>query len=621
LKLHRLGRLKDAFSCYQKALEIDPEHFDALHLSATVHNQLGDHTAALLLFDRAIQINQTSEVAYNNRGVVLKELKRFDEALASYDQALKIKAEYPSALNNQGVVFYELGRFDEALASYDQALMIKPDYVSAWNNRGTTLKSMDRLDEALSNYDQALLIEANYLSALKNRAVVLQELGRFEEALFGCEEVLKIEPNDTDALYNKGVTLQELKQFEEALAIYEHVLRIDASHASVLNNRGIVLQELDRFDDAIASYYQALLINPSYPSALNNLGIALQKLKRFDEALANFDQALLIRPDYPEALYNRGLLRLHLCQLQDGYVDHLHRWRSKRFSHTPLQLPIRPFRQGMSLQGRYLIWAEQGLGDEIFYAGLLPLFLSRYSKLDLVIDKRLHPIFKRSFPEIGLLDRAQPLGAFEADYYDAQAPIGDLGCLLAVDEASIRATREPYFKSNPERVQQIRALNPFAQPGLVCGIAWKSENQDIGNDKSIKLADLAPVLRIKGFHFVNLQYGSVQGEIDLIRDHLGIDIHNIEHIDLFEDIDGLLALIDACDVVITSSNVTAHLAGAIGKKAAVIVPYGKGRIWYWHHGQVSSLWYPKMKVIEAGPMNDWASSIDSCAEWLNNIYG
>jgi ADP-heptose:LPS heptosyltransferase len=94
-------------------------------------------------------------------------------------------------------------------------------------------------------------------------------------------------------------------------------------------------------------------------------------------------------------------------------------------------------------------------------------------------------------------------------------------------------------------------------------------------------------------------------------------VHQAEGVDVFSDIDGLLALIDACHVVLTTSNVTAHLAGAIGKKAAVLLPSGKGRLWYWHD-QPQSIWYPSLSLFSQTDNGDWSDPILKASNWIRN---
>ena len=67
----------------------------------------------------------------------------------------------------------------------------------------------------------------------------------------------------------------------------------------------------------------------------------------------------------------------------------------------------------------------------------------------------------------------------------------------------------------------------------------------------------------------------------LFKQRYGIEVLKLEEIDNFNDIDGLASLIDACDCVVSVSNTTVHIAGAIGKETYLMLPQGEGRLWYW----------------------------------------
>jgi hypothetical protein len=198
--------------------------------------------------------------------------------------------------------------------------------------------------------------------------------------------------------------------------------------------------------------------------------------------------------------------------------------------------------------------------------------------------------------------------------------MGDLGHLLRLDADRIAGRRYPYLAADPARRAQVHAANPFPAGNLVCGLSWRSGNKSVGKDRSVALADLAPLLRIPGVSFVNLQYGSVEQDIAEAAALLGTTVHVARDVDLFDDIDGLAALIDRCDAVVTIDNVTAHLAGAIGKTAAVLVPRGKSRHWYWG-GEQQSLWYPSLRLLYQEPDRGWTSAIDEAARWVAGLAG
>jgi len=171
-----------------------------------------------------------------------------------------------------------------------------------------------------------------------------------------------------------------------------------------------------------------------------------------------------------------------------------------------------------------------------------------------------------------------------------------------------------------DRSSQLKASLPQGGRNLVCGISWRSANEKFGAEKSMRMTDLAPLFQNAGLSFVNLQYGSVDAEIAQAQDLLGTDIHQVRDLDVFHDIDGLLALIDACDLVITTSNLTAHLAGALGKRGCVMVPFAKGRLWYWHLSDTFSLWYPSLRVFYQQDPTSWSSTISDVANWVKDCH-
>jgi ADP-heptose:LPS heptosyltransferase len=149
----------------------------------------------------------------------------------------------------------------------------------------------------------------------------------------------------------------------------------------------------------------------------------------------------------------------------------------------------------------------------------------------------------------------------------------------------------------------------------VVGISWKSINKEFGLSRSVDLVNFLQVLQGSGTRLVNLQYGDVSAEIARARELTGEIVEVVDDLDIFNDLDGLLALIDACDFVITIDNVTAHLAGSIGRRTAVMVPCGKAEIWYWQGKKVSA-WYPSLDLLYQQRSNDWEAVLAAAAAWL-----
>ena len=102
---------------------------------------------------------------------------------------------------------------------------------------------------------------------------------------------------------------------------------------------------------------------------------------------------------------------------------------------------------------------------------------------------------------------------------------------------------------------------------------------------------------------VNLQYGDVEDEIREFKEATGIDVVQCASVDNREDLDGLAALIEVCDLVVSITNVTVHLAGALAKKTWVLLNFVT--IYYWLSDRPDSIWYPSVSLYRQPTLNDW----------------
>jgi len=650
LTLHQRGQLGKAQALYQDVLSQEPRHFDSLHLMGLTYVQSGlpakglDFIAqalsvrsdfpeahynmgnallsmqrpdeALASFDRAIALNGRDAQYHFERGNALKDLRRLDDALASYEEALRLFPGYAEAHNNRGIVLKEAGRFAEALASYDTALSLTPDYVEALGNRGNALKELGRLDEALASYDRAIRLKPDFAEAYSNRGNTLAQLMLLEEALTSHDKAIALKPDYAEGHNNRALVLKELGRPNEAVASYDEAIQLRPGYAEAYSNRGNALKDLGRMDEAMASYDVAISLQPDFVDSYINRGNALKDLGQLDEALAQYHKASEINPSSAMARYNTSLVLLQQGHFTEGFDLYRWRWEGDGSGWTGPRTGI-PRWDGSAVDGEVLLWAEQGVGDEVFFAAMLSLLDRGKTRFALSADNRLHPAFQRSLPGIRLVDSVTTRMSISGDFA-AQAPIGDLAHLLKADAERLSQRRYPYLFAGDERREQVASNTPVARGNIICGLSWRSGNKKVGAERSLQLLDLAQVLAIPGVSFVNLQYGDVSPDIEAVKQRLGVDIVRTEGLDVFGDIDGLLALIDVCDVVITIDNLTAHLAGALGKRAAVLIPRGGAQHWYWGNAP-ESFWYPSLDLLFQSDAGSWNSPIEDASLLLRKM--
>jgi hypothetical protein len=164
-----------------------------------------------------------------------------------------------------------------------------------------------------------------------------------------------------------------------------------------------------------------------------------------------------------------------------------------------------------------------------------------------------------------------------------------------------------HLEADMARAQALRQRLASGGHKLI-GLSWISRSKAIGLDKSAQLRDLEPVLRLPGCRFVDLQYGDTQAERQAVEREFGIRVERLPDIDTTNDIDGLAALMTACDAVVSVSNTNAHLAGAVGTPTWVMVPLGRAKIWYWFRDEPDSPWYPRVRVRRQTLGETWRQS-------------
>ena len=546
---------------------------------------------------------QTQVAILVQEGLTLHQQGRLEEAQVIYEQLLLLQPDQFDALQLLGVLFFQIKKYSQAVELLSKALKINPNHVGAFNNRGNALKELKRFDEALASYDQAIIIDPNHVGSQNNRGIALKELKRFDEALASYDQAIKLKPEYVDAYSNRGNLLQELKRFDEALASYDQAIAIDPNHSYAYSNRGSVFQDLNRFEDALASYDRAIVLNPNHAGTFSNRGIVLQGLKRLDEALASYEQALKIDPNLITAHYNLSLFNLMRGNFKAGWQGYEWRWLDKDFDSEPLK-SNKPAWDYQKTEQRLLVWAEQGVGDQISFGNLLLELLEDVPNILVQIDKRLIPIFTRSLPKINFY--SDDIKLPESDY-DTHIAIGSLGKYLRNHEEDFLKSKNKFFLSDKKRTQAIRKELSVSKK-LICGISWKSSSGVSGVKRSLSLEKVATVFDPEKISLVNLQYGDITEDINLLKSNSKVDLIQYESIDNFNDLDGFASLIDACDFIVTVDNSTIHLSSALRKKTFLLLPYvSEWRILF---NRDTSPWYPSTRLYRQEKINDWDSALE-----------
>ena len=639
LDLHQRGNLAEAEQIYRQILAIEPAHSDALHLLGTLAQQVGRSDIAAKLIGKAIGADRRQAAFHSNLGTALQALGRLDEAAVSFRNAMALKPDLAEAHMNLGTVLDAQGKPSEAEARFRRALALKPNLAEAHVNLGNTLLAQGKLEEAEASQKKALALRPNFPEASFNLANALQAQGKLDEAvaeyrrslalkpdvaevhgnlgnallakddaegaIASYEQALALKPDFADALYNLGNARQARNKLEEAVNCYQRALALKPQLPETHYNLGNTLHALDRLEEAVACFRTALALRPQYAEAHYNLGCALKDMGRLDEAQICIGKALEIKPDYPQARFAQALAQLQSADFRLGWLNYESRWESEDH-RTPMRNYPQPLWTGERLDaGRLLLWGEQGVGDEIQFASLIPDAIGTGNSIVLDCDPRLRTLFARSFPRIEVISSGNPdSGQPPNSEVAAHLPTGSLPALFRADESSFEFAAA-YLKPDP--ILQCDFRDRYSDGRELVGLAWHTSNPGSGRRRSIDLSLLASLFAQEGLHWISLQYGDFD-DLDQQVELAGVALLIDRSVDQFADIDRFAAQVAAMDLVITIDNSTAHLAAALGIPVWLLLPFAAD--WRWMQGRTKSPWYPTMRIFRQPRAGDWQSVID-----------
>jgi Flp pilus assembly protein TadD len=492
-----------------------------------------------------------------------------------------------------------------------------PEDEMAWLLLGHIHREQGDWVAAKSALDKAIMIRPELATAYYSRAGILQKRRQFKAALRDYQRAVEIDPALTEGYIDKGGVHYQLGEFQNALECAEHALRIEPDNIVARRNRGLMLRELGEMATAERVLRDALALHPDHAETRCSLAMVLIDQGLFDEAEMQLGTVLAAAgPTHVEANWLLSMARLVRGNFRHGWPC----YGSRLNRHDALKLPYQfPVWDGSSRAGvTLLIYAEQGLGDDILFASCVPDVLPLFRHCVLECDSRLVELFRRSFPAVtitGSKNNAGPAWSATATDSVVQIAAGSLPGLFRKELSDFPA-HAGYLTADPSKVENWRSRLSKLGAGLKVGIAWTGGSVKTRRRiRSLTFLDLLPVLHVPNVHFVSLQYGKSKDEIAALRAAHGVQVHHWQ--DAIDDYDETAALVSALDLVISVCTSVVHLSGALGRPVWVMVP-GSPEWRYLDAGERLP-WYPSARLYRQQRGQGWGPVVAAVAGALNQL--
>lgn len=498
-------------------------------------------------------------------------------------------------------------------------------------NRGTTLP-LTHIGAALGGTVISTPAELNRYApdVLHNKAASAAQAGRLVEAKAMLREALALSPKNVSVLVDIARVCADRKDHDTAILMTRRALRLAPEEPNALMLLAESLRQTDRFAEALHYYTRLKAVAPQTTMLDHCMAIALTALHRYDEAGQHFRAATLRSEHAVLTKWEYSHFLLRLGNWADGWDGYASRFEAGEFSNVRRYDFGVPDWNGEPLDGKTIfIHAEQGLGDQLMFASIIPELQREGANVILACAFELVDVLTDSFPTVpvyGILrqeDSDRWIGSLPP--VDYQIPIGNLAVIRRRTDESY--TREAYVKTNPERVARQAQYLDDVIPGwqnrerypLRVGLMWASNPALFdwhaarrGRRKTIPADLLGRLGAIDDALFVSVQSRQSGNQ--------AAHVPFMDIIDCSESLNTLAdtaALIESLDVVVTVDTSVAHLAGAMGKPTLLML--AQDADWRWLIDRSDSIWYEHMTLLRQEHEGDWSGVVDQVGQHLRRM--
>ncbi|MFN7416984.1 MAG: tetratricopeptide repeat protein [Alphaproteobacteria bacterium] len=538
-------------------------------------------------------------------------------------------------LLERAVVHIKTHEPEKAAALALEALEIDERSGIGWHILAVAQEGCGDFTTSLSCYEAALKLLPDDPDILTNLGRLAIRMGMHPVAEQLFLHFLSRKPEDPEGINNLALAMASQGHNQKAIALLKDFISRHPTHANLWNSLAGMLAEEGDIENASVFYREALRLSPRLARARYNIGSLLLDTGDPRSALREFESALkrpLAAHEKAMMTMTRGLAQLAIGRIAEGWENYEARNDAQFPDGTFFAVKGPKWKPGAPLAGASLLLVgEQGLGDEVLFANILPDVLESLGpegRLTRAVEPRLAALMSRSFPTVrfethrtlgdaGRIVRLIPALDTGDIEFGCWSPMGSL---LGQFRSRVEdfPQRKGYLHPAPERVAYWREALAGALSGPMVGLLWKSGVSTRERNRFFSPFDAwEPILRTPGVTFVNLQYDDCEAELQLARDQFGVEIWNPPGIDLKQDLDDLTALSCALDLVIGFSNATFNLAAAAGAPAWLIAAKGA----WTALGTDRYPWYPQVRLYQPAAFAEWGPVMDRVAGDLAREFG
>jgi tetratricopeptide (TPR) repeat protein len=496
-----------------------------------------------------------------------------------------------------GVALAARGELRRAFVAHCAAVDCSPGIVQYLDHAAGAALTIGRRDDAIRYVDRILTIDPTYVEAWRKRAELCLDLHSYVRVIESEPDNPRNYQDAARCVLNGGGGAEAVARLRAALPDSIDPLKLERGTA-------LALAEIGSYDEAIAVLNKVLKHHPEDEVSMRVLGEMYIGLREWETARRWYEKALSVGNDQPAVV---GML---LYWSRFGDYERARQICQSRMRDQGFEGILGPAEGrwlGQEIAGKtlHLIAGDLYFGDALQYGRLARVAREAGARVVLQAPKRILSLLRGSDLADTVIAPRDPLPPVD---FHARAFWSIYTTSLPIERI---IGKTPYIKARPDLCADWRRRIPRAG-GVNVGIAWKGSPyrvRDPHGRRTMPLEALRPLTRIPSVSLYSLQYGDGRNEL------LNAD-PAFSAVDLAPDFPNTAAAIEVLDGVVTIDTSIAHLAGALGKKTFLMLPYDA--CFRWMIGRDDSPWYPSMRLFRQTKPGDWSDVVATVARALES---
>ena len=661
--LHSQNKIEEAENLYIKLLEIAPEDVNILNLYGLLCISKGDFEKAITLLSKALILKDSSYILcnlakaylsnneinnaiklleqavkknpdddiYYSLAIAYKSINNVEESIYYYKKAIEFNPKHYNSCYNLALSYKELNNIKTAIKYANECLCIQKDSLEVYTLLSTLYELDNNLNAAINALEKAVIINPNEYLYYYNLGVLYSKINRIDKSTLNYLSVLKLKPNHIETLVNlcvlykdkdkkraleyiiranefapneKNVLLnlaqlyRELYENEKSIEVLNYLLTLNTSKHEAYSLLGINYMDLGEYELALNFYNKAVEFSPQNINYLHGKAVALKYLGRTDDAKNLLENIIKIDPNSKQSQITLGMMYLTNKEFIKGMKLYKQRSEDTKFIEI---FKDKYWKENESIENKnVLLYSNCGLGDTIMYSRYINCLSKITKNITLQTDKTLVSVLSRNFPNISVIPKSKT----PETEYDTVISIMDLQYILNMDFNNIPYSKG-YLKSDSELIKFFSNLEIFKNTNKKIGLFWQG-NKKIFKNRSIDTNVLLGILNLSNITYYSFQF---ENGVETIDEVINLNKY-------IKNYDDTAALLSSIDLLITIDSSIVHMAGALGVKTFLMLPYTAE--WRWFNDTKTTPWYNSVKIFKQTKINDWNDVIARVKDELLN---